>query len=119
MPQIVVTIDGKAYRMACAEGEEDHLLSLGAELDERVVDLRSSFGEIGDQRLTVMAAIMTMDELSETRARLSALESEMASLLEAQDKSRNGREVLIETMNGMSEAIERVALKLERAGEKR
>ena len=39
MPQIVVTIDGKAYRMACAEGEEDHLLSLGAKLDLSLIHI--------------------------------------------------------------------------------
>jgi cell division protein ZapA len=118
MPQIVVTIDGKAYRMACAEGEEEHLLSLGADLDGRVATLRQSFGEIGDQRLIVMAAIMTMDELSETRARVDTLERRVAELQGGQDQARNGREVLIETMNGVSEAIEKVALKLERAAER-
>jgi len=118
MPQIVVTIDGKAYRMACAEGEEEHLLALGADLDERVAMLRQSFGEIGDQRLTVMAAIMTMDELSETRQRVGALERKVAELQGGQDQVRNGREVLIETMNGVSEAIEKVALKLERFAER-
>ena len=51
MPQVVVTIDGKTFRMACAEGEEDHLTGLAAEVDDRVNELRKSFGEIGDQRL--------------------------------------------------------------------
>lgn len=118
MPQIVVAIDGKTYRMACAEGEEDHLLALGARLDARVVELRGSFGEIGDQRLTVMAAITTMDELSEAEARIARLEAELAEARAGQSSNRHGREVLIETMNGMSDAIERIALKLERVGQK-
>jgi cell division protein ZapA len=66
MAQVTVTIDGKAYRMACEEGQEDHLTGLAARFDRYVGHLKGSqFGEIGDLRLTVMAGIMVMDELSE------------------------------------------------------
>ncbi|KAA0971151.1 cell division protein ZapA [Aureimonas fodinaquatilis] len=114
MPQIVVTIDGKTYRMACSEGEEDHLLGLAARLDARIGELRGSFGEIGDQRLTVMAAITTMDEVAEAQNRVQELETELAQARSENSSARNGRDVLIQTMNGVSDAIERVALKLER-----
>ena len=63
MAQVTVNIDGKAYRMACEEGQEDHLLDLAARFDSYISNLRGSFGEIGDLRLTVMAGIMIMDEL--------------------------------------------------------
>lgn len=46
MPQVVVTIDGKTFRMACAEGEEDHLASLAAEVDGRVSELRKSWKSV-------------------------------------------------------------------------
>ena len=65
MAQVTVTIDGKAYRMACDEGQEEHLIGLAQRFDRYVSHLKDSFGEIGDQRLTVMAGIMVMDELSE------------------------------------------------------
>ena len=71
MPQIVVTIDGKTYRMACAEGEEQHLETLAADVDGKIAELRGSFGQIGDLRLTVMAAIMATDQLHEARRRLA------------------------------------------------
>ena len=80
MPQISVTIDGKSYRMACAEGEEAHLSALAAELDTRVTGMRKSFGEIGDMRLHVMAALTQADELAELKRRLADLETETAAL---------------------------------------
>lgn len=80
MAQVTVTIDGKAYRMACEEGQEDHLSELAARFDRYVGHLRGQFGEIGDLRLTVMAGIMVMDELSEVDRRLRILESEVESL---------------------------------------
>ena len=61
-----VTINGRQFRMACEDGQEGHLQQLARELDERIVALRGQFGEIGDARLTVMAALMVADELAET-----------------------------------------------------
>ena len=76
MAQVTVSIDGKAYRMACEEGQEDHLIELATNFDQYVGQLKTQFGEIGDLRLTVMAGIMVMDELSELNRRLKALEAE-------------------------------------------
>jgi len=58
MSQVAVQINGKTYRMACDEGQEAHLLDLAMRFEKNISSLKGSFGEIGDQRLTVMAAIM-------------------------------------------------------------
>ena len=79
MPQVVVTIDDKTYRMACGDGEEAHLTELAKEVDRKIAGLRDSFGQIGDLRLTVMAAIMATDELAEARRRIAELESGIAA----------------------------------------
>lgn len=80
MPQIQVTIDGKSYRMACGEGEESHLAALAEGLGTRIGEMRQAFGEIGDMRLQVMAALTLADELGEARRRLAAAESEAGQL---------------------------------------
>jgi cell division protein ZapA len=80
MAQVTVTIDGKAYRMACEEGQEGHLEELAQRFDRYVGHLKTQFGEIGDLRVTVMAGIMVMDELAETNRRLANLEREVESL---------------------------------------
>ncbi|MBD8906454.1 cell division protein ZapA [Methylorubrum zatmanii] len=78
MPHVNVTIAGKSYRMACGAGEEDHLAALARDLDERVAEMRSTFGEIGDMRLQVMAALTLADELHEARRRIAGLERDAA-----------------------------------------
>ena len=83
MPQVSVSINGKVYRMACDEGEEERLMSLAAKFDTYVDRLKASFGEIGDQRLTVMAAIMVVDELTEAARQIRGLEAELDSLRES------------------------------------
>lgn len=80
MAHVTVTISGKAYRMACDEGQEDHLVGLAERFDRQVSRLRDSFGEIGDQRLTVMAGITVTDELHELESRIGALEEDIKLL---------------------------------------
>ncbi len=85
MAQVTVTIDGKAYRMACEEGQEDHLTDLAVRFDRYVGHLKGQFGEIGDLRITVMAGIMVMDEISELTRRVAGLESELETLRSNRD----------------------------------
>ena len=65
MAQVTVTIAGRTYRMACGDGEEEHLAGLAAVFDAKIEEMRAAFGEIGDMRLHVMAALTFADDLSE------------------------------------------------------
>jgi cell division protein ZapA len=85
MSQVTVTIDGKAYRMACEEGQEAHLTELASQFDRYVGHLKGQFGEIGDLRITVMAGIMVMDEMAEINRRLAAAEAELAGFRDGRD----------------------------------
>ena len=67
MSQVSVTIDGRKYRLACNEGEEARLESLAGLIDDKIGEMRTSFGEIGDQRLVIMAALTIADNLTEAR----------------------------------------------------
>src|SRR5260370_41311282 len=80
MPQVSVTINGRSFRMACEDGEEAHLQHLAEDLDQRIGRLRTRFGEIGDTRLTVMAALTLADELPGTTEELPRVGPERAAL---------------------------------------
>ncbi|CAN7431914.1 cell division protein ZapA [Bosea sp. LjRoot90] len=80
MPQVNVTISGKAYRMACGEGEEPHLEGLASFYDGKIEEMRQAFGEIGDMRLHVMAALMVADEVSELKKKVETLEGRLQSI---------------------------------------
>ena len=82
MSQVSVTINGRQFRMACEDGQEEHLTTLARELDSRIESLRGKFGEIGDTRLTVMAALTIADVLSENAQRIKRLEDEVSALQE-------------------------------------
>jgi cell division protein ZapA len=80
MSHVNVTINSRQYRMACEEGQEARLLRLAESLETRVASLRGKFGEIGDQRLTVMAALTIADELVDANQRIRTLEEELNAL---------------------------------------
>ncbi len=112
MGQVNVTISGKTYRMACDDGQEDHLEELGRQLGDTIELLRSQFGEIGDQRLTVMAAITLADRYSESERRIGELETEVgglqevrASLTERADSRDTGLAEALDSIAGRLEAI--------------
>jgi len=116
MAQVNVTISGKLYRMACDDGQEEHLGSLAARLDETIEHLRGTFGEIGDQRLTVMAAITLADQNSEAERRLTELEARIAALDEARAAEIEGREAAESTtaqaIDAVAERLEAIAIRL-------
>jgi len=82
MSQVTITVGGRQYRLSCDEGEEQHLAGLGEKLDTMIAELREAFGEIGDQRLTVMAAILALDRLDEAEKKVEAVEAEISSARE-------------------------------------
>ncbi|EJW12929.1 hypothetical protein A33M_1491 [Rhodovulum sp. PH10] len=111
MSHVSVTINGRQYRMACDDGQEHHLARLAHDLDQRIAKLRTTFGEIGDMRLTVMAALLIADELSEATSRMRRFEEEMAGL---QDVRRQAAERTRTTNAAVAAALESAAERIER-----
>jgi cell division protein ZapA len=116
MPQVNVTINGRQFRMACEDGEEEHLMQLAADLDTRIARLRTRFGEIGDTRLTVMAALTLADELSETKEKLQRMEPELATLQDASavsaDRAQETQGAIAAALNAAAERIENLTKRL-------
>jgi len=110
MAQVNVTINGRQYRMGCEDGQEDHVTMLAQEIDERIEHLRRAHGEIGDQRLTVMAALTVADELAESSARIRRLEEEIAGMQDARvqilDRAQQAQDAVVAALNAAAERIE-------------
>jgi len=86
MAQVDVTINGRDYRIACEDGQEQHLIGLASYLNARVAELVREVGQIGDTRLLVMAGLLVADELSDMKDALDAerglRQAEMAGRLD-------------------------------------
>jgi cell division protein ZapA len=110
MSHINVTINGRQYRMACEEGQEVQLLKLAESLESRIQNLRGKFGEIGDARLIVMAALTVCDELLDAKNRIRSLEEELAALRDvrvtAADRARATQTAVANALNSAADRIE-------------
>ncbi len=116
MSQVSVTINGRQFRMACEDGQEGHLMNLARDLDARIEGLRKKFGEIGDTRLTVMAALMVSDELSEASRKLRRMEEELVTHQDARvlaaDRAKAASDAVTGAFNSAAERIEGITKKL-------
>jgi cell division protein ZapA len=116
MAQVNATIADRQYRLACEDGQEEHLQALAKNLDERIEELRKKFGEIGDTRLTVMAALMVADELSEAARKIRRLEEEATGLQDARvvasDRAKAASNAVVNAFNSAAERIEGITKKL-------
>jgi cell division protein ZapA len=116
MPHVTVIINGRQYRLGCQEGEDEHLVRLAADLDRRINDLRTRHGEIGDARLTIMAALTIADEVAETNAKVRKIEAELASLRDVRlafaERATAAQTGVATALNAAAERIEQMARRL-------
>jgi cell division protein ZapA len=105
MSQVSVTIDGRKYRLACNEGEEARLESLAGMIDEKIGEMRTAFGEIGDQRLVIMAALTIADNLAEAR-------DEAAAQRKRSDDAEQRAQAMASSLDQLGSRLESIAARL-------
>lgn len=120
MPEVNVEINGRKYRMACEEGQETHLLGLADRFNKHIDAFRGDFGEIGDNRLTVMAGIAVLDELADAERRIAQLQRSIAELTEAGEAISAEAEDLerrfAKRLNEAARKVEAIATAIDEAG---
>jgi cell division protein ZapA len=120
MPEVNVEINGRKYRMACEEGQEPHLLALAERFNKHVDAFKGDFGEIGDNRLTVMAGIAVLDELAEAERRITVLQQDVANLTHAGEALTHEAEELerkfAKRLNEAARKVESIATAIDETG---
>lgn len=121
MAHVVVTIAGRTYRMACEDGEEAHLEELASLVEAKILSMREGFGDIGEQRVVVMAALTIADEASIAAKKLQATEAELAALqsrvaaLREQEAALQDR--VATALEDAAKRVERVVRDLQQSGD--
>ncbi len=87
MPLVNVMVNSRAYTIACDDGEEARLKELAAHVDEKVRELSGTVGQVGDQKLLLMAAVLITDELFDARGRLDGQAKKAGELASAQSEA--------------------------------
>jgi cell division protein ZapA len=113
MANVSLSVNGRRYNLGCDNGEEERLERLGQRLDARVQALANQFGQIGDQRLLLMASITLMDEYDELagnmEARADALVSEIqADAAQSISDAEKAQKSALKTLNKLADKVEKV-----------
>lgn len=75
MAQVTLRINGYAYTIGCRDGEEQHLMAMGREVEQRIDSVKSSAGQSGEARMLVMAGLLMADELHDLLTKLETAQA--------------------------------------------
>jgi cell division protein ZapA len=114
MGQIDVTLNGRAYRLECGDGEEAHLVELAEYLGTHVEAMRRKFGQVGDDRLILMASLVVADELWDLRRQIEVMKT---TLVEARRDKSASDESTKHTQSDLAARISAAADRLEMLNE--
>jgi cell division protein ZapA len=104
MPQVSITINGRAYPVACNEGEEERIRELARGIDERVAGFARQVGQAGEARLLVLAALVMADELAEANETVRRMGT---------DQPAAAHSAVAGNVSRLAQRIEAVAARLE------
>jgi cell division protein ZapA len=62
MANVNIKFNNKDYLLSCDDGQEDNLKKLAAHLDLKYSDLKKNLGNIGENKLLLIASIQMVDD---------------------------------------------------------
>jgi len=112
MGEIVVTINGRAFPLNCADGEEPRIRRLAQYVDGKIGDFVKMHGQIGEARLILLAALVIADELSDT-SNLVLQERSRSTRGDGGRAVENGAYATAAGIRSLAQRIESIAARLE------
>jgi len=80
MANVNIKFNGKEFLLSCDDGQEEHLEELSVHLNKKFEDLKSSLGNIGENKLLLISSIKIMDEYYETKKKVDKKKNELENL---------------------------------------
>ena len=80
MANVNITFNGKEFLLSCDDGQEEHLVELSEQLNNKFANLKSQLGNIGENKLLLITSIKVMDEYFETKKKIEEKKKELNDL---------------------------------------
>ena len=80
MANVNITFNGKEFLLSCDDGQEEHLVELSEQLNNKFANLKSQLGNIGENKLLLITSIKVMDEYFETKKKIGEKKKELNDL---------------------------------------
>ena len=80
MANVNIKFNGKEFLLSCDDGQEEHLEELSNLLSKKFEELKSSLGNIGENKLLLITSIKIIDEYFETMKKVDNKKKELQLL---------------------------------------
>ena len=80
MANVNIKFHGKEFLLSCDDGQEEHLEELSNLLSKKFEELKSSLGNIGENKLLLITSIKIIDEYFETMKKVDNKKKELQLL---------------------------------------
>ncbi len=118
MANVNITFNGKEFLLSCDDGQEEHLVELSEQLNNKFANLKSKLGNIGENKLLLITSIQVMDEYFETKKKIEEKKREFKDLsnkfkelrslvFQYRDNKEKEIEILKENQENFKEEIEK------------
>ena len=118
MANVNIKFNGKDFLLSCDDGQEEHLEELSLHLNKKFNELKNNLGNIGENKLLLIASIKIMDEYFETKKKIDKKKQELKDLsnkfrelkslvYEYKEKKEQEIEHLIKEQNSFKKEIEK------------
>ena len=118
MANVNITFNGKEFLLSCDDGQEEHLVELSEQLNNKFANLKSKLGNIGENKLLLITSIQVMDEYFETKKKIEEKKKELNDLsnkfkelrslvYQYRDNKEKEVEILKENQENFKEEIEK------------
>ena len=115
---VPIRINGKDYQVACDDGEEDRLLMLAGEVDDRIQSLIFNMkNKPGEPMALLLAGLMMSDELIEKQKEIDDLQQEIKRLVARANVKRgheSGDTRIAEMELAMAATMDEIAARIEK-----
>ena len=106
MANVNIKFNNKEFLLSCEDGQEEHLEEVAYHLNEKFDRLKSTLGNIGENKLLLITSIKLIDEhfdlrqrISEQKLKLDNLSNKFKELKELAYDYKDNKEVEIKNLN--------------------
>ena len=114
MAEVTISINGRAYDIACDHGQEERVIDLAAYIDHKLQTIARSGGAYNDPHLLVLSALVIADELFEARE-ASARRQEIATHPAETEADMEEEQVVVNALESLAKRIEGIAARVQSA----
>ena len=82
MANVNIKFNGKDYLLSCDEGQEENLKELSGYLNNKLDELKSNLGNIGENKLLLISSIKVIDEYYDLMKKVESKKKEFNNLSE-------------------------------------